>query len=603
METGKSAAASTHAPTGFVSKDRMESVPPGYFSQQYKGIGAGLLCSSQSIVGSGEGGWGEVSNSFLQGTAPETRTSLTGYTPFSSSLHRVAGQPYHMVGGAGGYKPKREWSLNAGPLPSTSVGGRRPPAPSPDGMEQPLSPVSPGHLCVAENEGRLEGGSEGIEGEASQPPPSEKNETPAAAAEFWVEETPPPRQLGPPLPKLGVPAGWARLALGTARLDGNTLPVNLTKPKTPAMAPPDWSLRVVMAELDSELLSGPRLWMHGPGEASDHDREAMRLFQLTKKGSVLTGQELESLKVLYGLVVSQAVSRFCWSEIGAMVVALWPDRYKEVQVTPTPLDCGECRLTHSLVRHPGTGQIGACVPRLYNSPRVLSLMEDDWVGNAKGILIGLKHLQVQPPHLYGQLVNLSSCSKDDFSVSPGLNADSDDREVQDQPLFRFVADRLKKVEGSPHLTVYVEYAPPVPKGTSPDEIPISWGFLRTIQLLQKTTFSPIIVLLAPPLPEAGGTEESFRETKRKWLEVARRLCLMARALGVAFSPILVYSIPEGENTLVRSEYREEFLMNSRRELGREYSRRLTCWVVRLHRAVAAVSLPRRIFLAVPLSKE
>ena len=477
----------------------------------------------------------------------------------------------------------------------------RPPIASPNGAppeDNDLSPpLSPGPTWTGEDGGGAAGQNSPKSSIVAQKPEKEKFETPAAAGEFVLGGgPPPPYSLASPNPYLGVPLDLDGLKYEPVGLVRGCTPLNLTKSRSP-VTPPDWSLRYTEAELDSFLLSNPRLWMHNPKAEDRYEREAGRLAQVARTGGVLTEQELGSLMMLYGLVVSQAVRQFCWNEISTMVVALSPETFREVQTTPTPLDCKECRVAHGLVRHPGTGQIGACVPRSYNSPRLLSLLGKDWAKGAKGVFIGLQALRIQPPHLYGQLINLSAISNDDFSVSASIHAESTSQEAREQPLFRFVWERLKKIEELPHLVVYLEYSPITSDGNPLTEASTAWGFIRTVQELQRVTFNPIVLLLPPPLPEVGSTEESFRELQKTWLETARRVSLMSTAYGVAFSPLVVYRIQGEGNTLVRSEFREEYLMNSRREVSREYQRRITCWLVKLQRAVASVAIQNKVFLA------
>jgi hypothetical protein len=84
--------------------------------------------------------------------------------------------------------------------------------------------------------------------------------------------------------------------------------------------------------------------------------------------------------------------------------------------------------------------------------------------------------------------------------------------------------------------------------------------------------------------------------KGKWLGTARRLGLMAAAMGVGFSPLVVHGFEVDKSLVIRGEYKTEFLHNPRQGSGREYYRRIACWFTKLQKAAEAATLPRRILL-------
>jgi hypothetical protein len=150
---------------------------------------------------------------------------------------------------------------------------------------------------------------------------------------------------------------------------------------------------------------------------------------------------------------------------------------------------------------------------------------------------------------------------------------------------------------TPGLTLYLEYAPPILPGSDSDDIPLSWGVLRVVQVLQGEYTAPIILLLPPPLPTVGSTQESFGVVKERWLGTARRLSLMAASMGVGFSPLVVHGFEVNKSLVIRGEYKTEYLHNSRRGSGREYFRRMACWFTKLQKAAETATLPRRIQLS------
>jgi hypothetical protein len=277
--------------------------------------------------------------------------------------------------------------------------------------------------------------------------------------------------------------------------------------------------------------------MYSPASEERHEQEALRLFRLCHEGKSLSLSEINTLKDLYGLVVSQLIRKFCWDEITATVVAVETEPFREIQEKAMNEDCAECRLTHGSTRHPVTGQIGMCCAQSVNNPKLLDFVSGEFIAQYKGVIIGLRALRTQPPHLVGQLLNLSAIGIEEFWVGEKLGVESTQKEVREQPLYKLVAERLEKVRATPGLPLFLEYAPPILPGSDSDDIPLSWGILRVVQILQGEYTAPIILLLPPPLPTMGSTQESFGVVKERWLGTARRLGLMAAAMGVGFSPL------------------------------------------------------------------
>ncbi len=122
--------------------------------------------------------------------------------------------------------------------------------------------------------------------------------------------------------------------------------------------------------------------------------------------------------------MSQLIRKFCWEEIIATVVAVEPEPFREVQEKPMSEDCAECRLTHGSTRHPVTGQIGMCCAQTVNNPKLLDLLPEECMGQYKGVTIGLRALCTQPPHLVGQLLNLSATGVEEFMVGEKLGVES-----------------------------------------------------------------------------------------------------------------------------------------------------------------------------------
>jgi hypothetical protein len=294
-----------------------------------------------------------------------------------------------------------------------------------------------------EEEGSEKGQDEGS-GKGSQVGKPGVNETPAAGAEFsppkldrqaaCTSETNRGKPVSSKLNSL-----LARVGVSTRLL----------------LAPPDWSSRAVQASLDCEISEGPKLWMYSPASEERHEQEALRLFRLCLEGKSLSLSEVNTLKDLYGLVVSQLIRKFCWDEITATVVAVETEPFSEIQEKAMSEDCAECRLTHGSTRHPVTGQIGMCCSQSVNNPKLLDLVTGEFVAQYKGFIIGLQALRTQPPHLVGQLLNLSAIGVEEFLVGEELGVNSTQKEVREQPLYKLVAKRLERVRPTPRLPLFL----------------------------------------------------------------------------------------------------------------------------------------------------
>jgi hypothetical protein len=326
-------------------------------------------------------------------------------------------------------------------------------------------------------------GQDGVSGEGSQGAKLGVNETPAAVAEFSPSKQ--DRQAACSLKTNPGKLVSSKLNSLLARVGVSTrLP----------LAPPDWSSRAGQASLDCEISENPKLWMYSPASEEMHEQESLKLFKLCQEGKSLSFSEINTLKSLYGLVVNQIIRKFCWEEVVATVVAVEPEPFREIQEKPLSGDCAGCRLTHGWTRHPVTGQIGSCCTQTTNNPKLLDLLPEECMGQYKGVIIGLQTLRTQPPHLVGQLLNLSATGVEKFLVSGKLRVESTQEEVREQPLYKLVAQRLEKIKMTPGLPIYLEYSSPVPPGSDSDDIPLSWGVLRVVQVLQGKYTAPIILL-------------------------------------------------------------------------------------------------------------
>jgi hypothetical protein len=70
---------------------------------------------------------------------------------------------------------------------------------------------------------------------------------------------------------------------------------------------------------------------------------------------------------------------------------------------------------------------------------------------------------------------------------------------------------------------------------------------------------------------------------------ARRLGLMAAAIGVGFSPLVVHSFEVNKSLVIRGEYKVEYLHNSRQGTGREYFSRMACWFTKIPLSANGIS--------------
>jgi hypothetical protein len=554
----------------------------------FKRNGAGYTETQKGIVGTEIGKWGTTSNGFLQGT-PE----LGACVPPVGVLHDSGLRLQGMHAGVWNFKlkPKEQWKVRSAKkeeLKRKRVEETATPATltrsalDKMGAESLLSLSS--SWLDTEEEGSEKGQDEGSK-EGSQVGKPGANETPAAGAEFSP-------------PKLDRQAACASEVSGGKPVSSklNSLLARVGVSIRLPLAPPDWSSRAVQASLDCEIAEEPRLWMYSPASGERHEQEALRLFKLCLEGKSLSLSEVNTLKDLYGLVVSQIIRKFCLDETTATVVAVEAEPFKEIQEVATSEDCAECKLTHGSTRHPVTGQIGMCCSQSMNNPKLLDLVTGEFASQYKGVIIGLQALRTQPPHLVGQLLNLSAIGVEEYSVGKEVGVTSTQREAREQPLYKLVAKRLERIRAVQGLPLYIEYVPPTLPGSDQDDIPLSWGVLRVVQVLQQEYTAPIILLLPPPLPPMGSTQESFGVVKEKWLGTARRLGLMAAAMGVGFSPLVVHGFEVNKSLVIRGEYKTEFLHNSRQGSGREYYRRIACWFTKLQKAAEAATLPRRILL-------
>ncbi len=119
--------------------------------------------------------------------------------------------------------------------------------------------------------------------------------------------------------------------------------------------------------------------------------------------------------------------------------------------------------------------------------------------------------------------------------------------------------------------ILIEYTHPISLWGTKE---VSWAPIRVIHELQKLTMCPLILILAPPsLQNAAGKEKKMPTMKNDWLEAARLLTLMTAAAGVGFVPLMISSIHEKGNTLIRAEYRDESLQSWSGLPTREHHRR------------------------------
>ena len=104
----------------------------------------------------------------------------------------------------------------------------------------------------------------------------------------------------------------------------------------------------------------------------------------------------------YGIYLQEIIRRWEMVEIEELTEVTSIAQYAEIAFSSNPAPCPGCNVGHP----PGkTG--AACPARNYNSPKVLSLLGDEWQQKVRGMMIGTNKMRVQPPCIKDVLLNAS----------------------------------------------------------------------------------------------------------------------------------------------------------------------------------------------------
>ena len=598
------------------AKQRASETPPGYFGPVYQASGSG------QAVGPIHRGWEPVqwavsANSFLQGT-PRPRSHIgPPKAGVASSAEKGVWQ-----------KPKTRWEVEAAnqqyhphiwppmklgqPVPPPALAGwetpqsaerqgqlKRERSPSSDSEEdrevvmytdeenepQPLPQERRGDEILLENYSPIsspeslheqEVGGISTQQRATTTEMVDYDEDEASKTTASGEEMPSEKKEDEGKEK-GVPEKFKKRAPPTVR------------PKPEGHV--DWVFRLDEIDISIMLYEAPTLWIHVNGPEDPNSREAVSLMEKVRKCTIRVS-EFAALEELYGIYLCEIVKRAEIAEMSEVneVTSLY--MYRELAPANIPGACPGCH-----VFHPIEANGAPCPPRGHNSPKVLSLIVGDWSSKMRGMLVGLNLMRVQPAQLKDVLLNASFHLTEARDYNEGLTAMSSEMEVGGQNLYKTLKGRVDMIKDHPELVIMVEYGPMPEGGLAPGAFPISWGPIKIIQMLQRLVHNPVVLVL-PSLPVSYGmTEIGLKKAKVAYMDSARELAAMCRALGVPFVPLAVHMLEVNGVPVRGRKYRPEFLWNKFGEPSRELQQRISDKLVNVIHALAPVILTKAQWLA------
>jgi len=273
---------------------------------------------------------------------------------------------------------------------------------------------------------------------------------------------------------------------------------------------------------------------------------------------------VSQLEERYGIYLQDIIRRWEMIEIEELTEVTSIAQYAEIAFGSTPAPCPGCNVGHP------PGENGAvCQSRNFNSPKVLSLLGDEW--------------QAQPPILKDVLLNASLSPIELMDYRRDITPFTTEKEIQQQSLYRALRIRVDLLHDFPEKPIFIEYRPLPEDGLAPGAVPIHWGPIKIVQSLQRLVHNPLVLVL--PL-----------HAKNAYVRSARELYGMCRALGVPLVPLAVHTLNIHDVWVKGRTHRPEYLWNRFGEQSRELHRRVADRLLGVVNVLAPVLLTKQAWL-------
>ncbi len=303
---------------------------------------------------------------------------------------------------------------------------------------------------------------------------------------------------------------------------------NLGKP-VPSPLPPeqvDWSYRVDEIQINAMLYEEPPLWVYPKLTSDLETRRAVELMDLARNKKIQLW-EFAQLEERYGIFLQEIIRRWEMVEIEELTEVTSIAQYAEILFGSNPAPCPGCN-----VAHPPGENSATCPARNYNSPKVLSLLWDEWQKKVRGMLIGTNKMRVQPCCIKDVLLNASLSPIELMDYRRDITPFTTEKEIQQQSLYRALRIRVDLLHDYPVKPILTEYRPLPEDGLAPGAVPIHWGPIKIVQSLQRLVHNPLVLVLPPLTPQYGMNTLGLIHAKNAYVRSARELYGMCRALGV-----------------------------------------------------------------------
>jgi hypothetical protein len=365
---------------------------------------------------------------------------------------------------------------------------------------------------------------------------------------------------------------------------------NLGKPVSSPLLPEqvDWSYRIDEIQINAMLNEEPPLWVY-PKLSTDLDtRRAVELMDKARNKRIQLW-EFSQLEERYGIYLQEIIRRWEMVEIEELTEVTSIAQYADIALSSNPAPCPGCN-----VGHPPGENGAACPARNFNSPKVLSLLGDEWQQKVCGMMIGTNKMRVQPPSMKDVLLNASLSPIELMDYRRDITPFTTEKEIQQQSLYRALRIRVDLLHDFPEKPIFIEYRPLPEDGLAPGAVPIHWGPIKIIQSLQRLVHNPLVL---PPLtPQYGMNTLGLIHAKNAYVRSARELYGMCRALGVPLVPLAVHTLNVHDVWVKGRSHRPEYLWNRWGEQGRELHRRVADRLLGVVNVLAPVVLTKQAWL-------